>query len=377
MDKEREPKSHGPTDVFKSASPQSSVLAAAAAVVLTGVEAGGGGEGKEEEEEQQQQEQQPPPQQYSMAQRLATALCYAVSATVIVIVNKLVLTSYRFPSFLALGLGQMVVTVALLLSLRTMGVVRFPAPHKGLLKQIFPLPLLFFGSIVFSLGGTQRLSLPMVIALRKFANLFILIGEYFVLGVVATQFIQFTVFLMILGSLIAASHDLAFDLMGYSFIMATNLCSSMTGVFAKQKLNSKTLGKFGLMFYNCLFMMGPTFLLAMITGDLHKAATYDQWADPVFGVQFLAACTMGCVVNFCTLLCTQYNSALTTSIVGVLKNLFIIYAGMYIGGDYVFSTLNFVGINVSVVGALMYSYATFRSKQRKPVNANGSGVTTV
>lgn len=309
--------------------------------------------------------------EYSLFQRLSTALCYAVSASLIVIVNKLVLTSYRFPSFLALALGQMVVTVMILLSLRVMGLVQFPSPHPDLLKQICPLPLLFFGTIVFSLGGTQRLSLPMVIALRKFANLFILIGEYVILGVVATRFIQFTVFLMILGSLVAASHDLAFDLPGYGFIMANNLCSSMTGVFTTQKLNAKTLGKFGLMFYNCLFMMAPTAILAMVTGDMYKAAAYEHWTDPVFVAQFLMACVMGFIVNFCTLLCTQYNSALTTSIVGVLKNLFIIYAGMFIGGDYVYSLVNFIGINISVVGGVMYSYATFRSKQTKPSGAEG------
>ncbi|KAL8606485.1 hypothetical protein ACOMHN_037716 [Nucella lapillus] len=220
----------------------------------------------------------------------------------------------------------------------------------------------------------------MVIALRKFANLFILIGEYFILGVAATRFIQFTVFLMILGSLVAASHDLAFDLPGYVFLMATNLCSSMTGVVAKQKLNAKTLGKFGLMFYNCLFMMAPTAVLVMVLGDVHKASwaysvtvTYEHWGDPVFVAQFLMACVMGFVVNFCTLLCTQYNSALTTSIVGVLKNVFIIYAGMFIGGDYVYSFINFFGINMSAVGGVMYSYATFLSKQTKPAS---TGVTS-
>lgn len=29
-----------------------------------------------------------------------------------------------------------------------------------------------------------------------------------------------------------------------------------------------------------------------------------------------------------------------------LQNLFVTYVGMYIGGDYVFSLVNFIGINV-------------------------------
>lgn len=36
---------------------------------------------------------------------------------------------------------------------------------------------------------------------------------------------------------------------------------------------------------------------------------------------------------------------------------------MFIGGDYVFSWLNCIGINISVVGSLLYTYVTFRKKK--------------
>ena len=57
-----------------------------------------------------------------------------------------------------------------------------------------------------------------------------------------------------------------------------------------------------------------------------------------------------------------------TCILGCMKNLIVTYVGMFLGGDYIFSMVNFMGINISVAGSLIYSYYAFRAKDRFKFN---------
>jgi hypothetical protein len=80
---------------------------------------------------------------------------------------------------------------------------------------------------------------------------------------------------------------------------------------------------------------------------------------------------MGFVLNFAYFMCTKINSPLTTTVIGCLKNVVTTYCGMLFN-DYRFSALNFVGLNVSVFGSLMYSHAEFTKVSKQKVDSPGS-----
>lgn len=294
--------------------------------------------------------------------KILSALFYAVASFMITVINKTVLTSYGFPSFQVLGIGQMSATIVVLYIAKKLKILTFPSFDLGTPGKIFPLPLIYIGNMIFGLGGTKELSLPMFTALRRFSILMTMILELYVLGVRPSFSVQFSVYMMVAGAVLAASNDLAFNLQGYEFVLINDFFTAINGVYTKKKLDAKELGKYGLMFYNSLFMIVPAVFLSFYTGDLEAAYNYKYWDDPIFLFQFLLSCVMGFVLMYSVILCTLYNSALTTTIIGCLKNICVTYLGMMIGGDYIFSWLNFLGLNISVIGSLVYTYVTFRRK---------------
>lgn len=297
-----------------------------------------------------------------MWKRVASALFYAFSSFTITIVNKNILTNYNFPSGMCLGLGQILTTILLLYTAKMIKIIDFPDLNSETFFKLQPLPMINMGNLIFGLGGTKELSLPMYTALRRFLILITMWAEYYLLNVQPNLNITLSVYIMIIGALIAAYDDLGFSAVGYTYIFLNNIFSAANGVYIKLKLETKNeMGKCGLMFYNALFILIPTLIMAHLTGELLQGYEYPGWGNRWFLAQFGMSCLMGFILNYSVYLCTTYNSALGTSIIGCFKNACITYVGMVFGKDYIFSTVNCIGINISVAGSLIYLYCSQRT----------------
>ncbi|KAF2543712.1 hypothetical protein F2Q70_00034143 [Brassica cretica] len=82
-----------------------------------------------------------------------------------------------------------------------------------------------------------------------------------------------------------------------------------------------------------------------------------------FLVILVLSLVMGIVLNFTVFLCTIVNSALTTTIVGVLKGVGSTTQGFVLLGGVEVHALNVSGLVVNTAGGVWYSYAKYRQKK--------------
>lgn len=81
--------------------------------------------------------------------RVSSAAFYAFASFMIMVVNKRILTVYKFPSFQVLGIGQMLSTIIILWISRRLDIVSFASFSPSIVKKIWPLPLFYVGKSRF------------------------------------------------------------------------------------------------------------------------------------------------------------------------------------------------------------------------------------
>ena len=103
----------------------------------------------------------------TQAKKIGTALFYATTSLGVIFANKIVLSTYKFPSVQTLALFQFTSTTLALKVASMLGYVSLlPISVKGI-KSILPLSTCYLLNILTGLSATQNLSLPMMVLLRR------------------------------------------------------------------------------------------------------------------------------------------------------------------------------------------------------------------
>ncbi|EKF39040.1 UDP-glucuronic acid/UDP-N-acetylgalactosamine transporter, putative [Trypanosoma cruzi marinkellei] len=293
--------------------------------------------------------------------KLASSLLFAIMSVGIMMITKTILTEFNFHCFIFVGFLQYVTTTDVLLIRRSRGSINFPL--KGFIRivlvELFPLPMLFMFNTLSGLGATQALNMPLFVLLRRLSIFLTLLGEAVFLHYNHGWEARAAVILMILGAFIATSFEGSVPDRGIMFVLFNDVLTALNGVITRMKMDENRFSSEGIMFYTNAFAALCTGLMLLFDFRLERTdlMRFDGWT-PVFITFLIINAFSGFGITYATYLCTKLNSPLTVSMIGAGKNVFTSYVGMLFS-DYIFSIPSLIGINVSVLGCLLYSHREF------------------
>ncbi|KAD4178671.1 hypothetical protein E3N88_27348 [Mikania micrantha] len=292
---------------------------------------------------------------------LFAALSYGIASMAMVFINKAVVMEYAY-SMTLLTLQQMA-TALLIHCGRLMGWTRAKGLNVDTAKKLILVSLFYNANVAFALASLKGVNIPMYIAIKRLTPLAVLIAGLFYKKGKHSKQVILSVSLTAAGVMIAALGDFSFDLLGY--IMA--LVSTMYLVLVERSGAEDGLSSIEIMFYNSLLSLPFLAFLIIVTGEFPSSLSllYAKSASIYFFVMFVLSLVMGIILNYTMFLCTIVNSALTTTIVGVLKGVGSTTLGFFLLGGVEVHFLNVSGLVINTLGGLWYSLAKYQEKLRR------------
>ncbi|KAK7351443.1 hypothetical protein VNO77_10918 [Canavalia gladiata] len=299
---------------------------------------------------------------------LFAAVSYGIASMAMVFINKAVLMQYAH-SMTLLTLQQLVTTLLIHFG-RQMGYTRARGVDMTTAKQLLPVSIFYNANVAFALASLKGVNIPMYIAIKRLTPLAVLIAGCFSGKGRPTTQVTLSVVLTAAGVLIAALGDFSFDLFGYSMAFISVFFQTMYLVLVEKSGAENGLSSVEIMFYNSFLSLPFLMFLIVATGEFPYSLSvlFAKSYSFSFLVILILSLVMGIVLNFTMFLCTIVNSALTTTIVGVLKGVGSTTLGFILLGGVQVHALNVTGLVINTAGGVWYSFAKYQQKKNKTVN---------
>ncbi|CAN0918300.1 UDP-N-acetylglucosamine transporter UGNT1 [Linum grandiflorum] len=332
------------------------------------------------------------------------ASSYMATAVLLVMFNKAALSSYRFPYANVITLFQMISSCIFLYAMKYWKLISFTdselpnstsnaaklVPLKTLARTV-PLAIAYLLYMLVTMEAVRSINVPMYTTLRRTTVAFTMIVEYLLTGKKHSLPVIGSVGIIILGAFIAGARDLSFDAYSYAVVFVANICTAIYlasiarigSILIEFPFPSKNnlehlliyntyslilsgkssgLNSFGLMWCNGVICLPALLIWTSISGDLGALSNFPYLLFPGFQVVMLLSCILAFFINYFVFLNTTINSALTQTICGNLKDVFIIGLGWMLFGGLPFDLMNIVGQTLGFVGSLLYAYCKLRGK---------------
>ncbi|KAH9618389.1 hypothetical protein KSS87_015089 [Heliosperma pusillum] len=279
---------------------------------------------------------------------LIAALSYGVASMAMVFINKAILMQYSYS--MTLLTVQQLATALLIHFGRTTGFTKAKPLNMDTAKKLLWVSLFYNANVAFALASLKGVNIPMYIAIKRLTPLAV----------------SLSVLLTAAGVVIAALGDFSFDLFGYSMALISVFFQTMYLVLVEKSGAEDGLSSVEIMFYNSFLSLPFLLFLIIATREVPESLSllFAKSSSLSFMVILVASLIMGIALNFTMFLCTIVNSALTTTIVGVLKGVISTTLGFVLLGGVEVHGLNVSGLIINTAGGVWYSFAKYQEKKK-------------
>ncbi|KAL4296995.1 hypothetical protein GQ457_12G028120 [Hibiscus cannabinus] len=258
---------------------------------------------------------------------LISGTAYCVSSCSMILLNKVVLSSYKFNAGISLMFYQNVIVC---LAVAILGLCRAVSVEKlnwKLIRVWIPVNIIFVGMLMSGMYSLKHINIAMVTILKNMTNILTAIGEYYVFRKRQNR--------KIISAVSGAITDLSFDATGYTCqilncILTAGYSLTLRLVMdeAKQATKSGSLNKVSLVFLNNLLSLPIAIFLIFVLKEWEYVINTDVIRFPMFWAVATASGLLGLAISFTSMWFLHQTGPTTCSLVGSLNKVPISIAGL-------------------------------------------------
>ncbi|GAB4848238.1 GDP-mannose transporter gonst1 [Ancistrocladus abbreviatus] len=301
-------------------------------------------------------------------QALVSGLAYCISSCSMILVNKVVLSSYNFNAGVSLMLYQNFIAVVIVSSLSRFGIISTEPLTWKLIKVWLPVNFIFVGMLITSMFSLKYINVAMVTVLKNVTNVITAVGEMYLFNKCHDSRVWASLFLMIISAICGGITDLSFHAIGYAWqivncFLTASYSLTLRRVMdtAKQVTRSGHLNEFSMVILNNTLSLPLGLLLIFLFNEVDYLYQTPLLRSPTFWLVMTLSGFLGLAISFTSLWFLHQTGATTYSLVGSLNKIPLSVAGILL-----FNVPTTLENSTSIFFGLLAGVFFARAKLKKP-----------
>ncbi|KAL4395896.1 hypothetical protein AHAS_Ahas01G0037700 [Arachis hypogaea] len=206
---------------------------------------------------------------------LISGTAYCISSCSMIMLNKIVLSSYNFNAGISLMFYQNLISTLVVVLLSLFGRISVERLNWRLVRVWIPVNVIFISMLVSGMYSLKFINIAMVTILKNVTNILTAIGELYLFRKHQNSKVWAAMFLMIISAVSGGITDLSFDGVGYAWqiincVLTASYSLTLRWVMdeAKKATKSGSLNEVSMVLLNNLLSLPLAIVLIFVFGEL-------------------------------------------------------------------------------------------------------------